>query len=172
MHIPTPEELAAMAGVDLTAETSSEVDAAASATPVAASAPAADVSPELVQATTQLAAAQAELVTAQAAVAAVQAELATAKAAADTANAQASALADIVMASVKSMTVALGGTAASVEATIDLAAKHAEVSAQFKSKYRAGGVANNAAAAQKATAPAAAMPPAFAELAMSLPGAK
>ena len=144
MHIPTPEELAAMAGVDLTAETSSEVDAAASTTPVAASAQVPEASPELVLAAAQLATAQAELATAQAAVAAVQAELATAKAAAEAAQAQATALADIVMASVKSMTVALGGTSASVEATpvAELAAKHAEVSAQFKTKYRAGGVAS------------------------------
>lgn len=144
MHIPTPEELAAMAGVDLTAEASSEVDAAASATPVVASAQVPEASPELVLATAQLATAQAELATAQAAVAAVQAELATAKVAADAAQAQATALADIVMASVKSMTVALGGTSASVDATpvAELAAKHAEVSAQFKTKYRAGGVAS------------------------------
>lgn len=144
MHIPTPEELAAMAGVDLTAEASSEVDAAASATPVVASAQVPEASPELVLATAQLATAQAELATAQAAVATVQAELATAKVAADAAQAQAAALADIVMASVKSMTVALGGTSASVEATpvAELAAKHAEVSAQFKTKYRAGGVAS------------------------------
>ena len=174
MHTPTPEELAAMAGVDLTAEASSEVDAAASATPVAASAQVPEVSPELVLAAAQLATAQAELATAQAAVAAVQAELATAKAAADAAQAQATALADIVMASVKSMTVALGGTSASVDATpvAELAAKHAEVSAQFKTKYRAGGVASTSATAQKVTAPAASMPPAFLELAMSLPGAK
>lgn len=174
MHIPTPEELAAMAGVDLTAEASSEVDAAASATPVAASAQVPEASPELVLAAAQLATAQAELATAQAAVAAVQAELATAKAAAEAAQAQATALADIVMASVKSMTVALGGTSASVDATpvAELAAKHAEVSAQFKTKYRAGGVASTSATAQKATTPAASMPPAFLELAMSLPGAK
>ena len=174
MHIPTPEELAAMAGVDLTAETSSEVDAAANTTPVAASAQVPEASPELVLAAAQLATAQAELATAQAAVAAVQAELATAKAAADAAQAQATALADIVMASVKSMTVALGGTSASVDATpvAELAAKHAEVSAQFKTKYRAGGVASTSAVAQKATTPAASMPPAFLELAMSLPGAK
>ena len=174
MHIPTPEELAAMAGVDLTAETSSEVDAAASTTPVAASAQVPEASPELVLAAAQLATAQAELATAQAAVAAVQAELATARVAADAAQAQATALADIVMASVKSMTVALGGTSASVDTTpvAELAAKHAEVSAQFKTKYRAGGVASTSATAQKVTAPAASMPPAFLELAMSLPGAK
>ena len=144
MHIPTPEELAAMAGVDLTAEASSEVDAAASTTSVVASAQVPEASPELVEAAAQLATAQAELATAQAAVAAVQAELATAKAAAEAAQAQATALADIVMASVKSMTVALGGTSASVDATpvAELAAKHAEVSAQFKTKYRAGGVAS------------------------------
>lgn len=174
MHIPTPEELAAMAGVDLTAETSSEVDAAASTTPVAASAQVPEASPELVLAAAQLATVQAELATAQAAVAAVQAELATAKAVAEAAQAQATALADIVMASVKSMTVALGGTSASVDATpvAELAAKHAEVSAQFKTKYRAGGVASTSAVAQKAATPAASMPPAFLELAMSLPGAK
>lgn len=144
MHIPTPEELAAMAGVDLTAETSSEVDAAASTTPVAASAQVPEASPELVLAAAQLATAQAELATAQAAVAAVQAELATAKVAADAAQAQATALADIVMASVKSMTVALYQTSASVDSipVAELAAKHAEVSAQFKTKYRAGGVAS------------------------------
>lgn len=174
MHIPTPEELAAMAGVDLTAETSSEVDAAASTTPVAASAQVPEASPELVLAAAQLATAQAELATAQAAVAAVQAELATAKVAADAAQAQATALADIVMASVKSMTVALYQTSASVDSipVAELAAKHAEVSAQFKTKYRAGGVASTSATAQKVTAPAASMPPAFLELAMSLPGAK
>ena len=153
MHIPTPEELAAMAGVDLTAEASSEVDPAVSTTPVAASAQVPEASPELVLAAAQLAAAQSELTTAQAAVAAVQAELATAKVAADAAQAQATALADIVMASVKSMTVALGGTSASVDATpvAELAAKHAEVSAQFKTKYRAGGVASTST--QAATKP-------------------
>lgn len=162
MHIPTPEELAAMAGVDLTAEASSEVAAEADVAPVAASTQVPEPSTELA----------AKLSDVQAQLATVSSELATASANLVIAEAQTAALAEIVLTSVKSMAVALGLTAASVEATpvAELATKHAEISAQFKSKYRAGGVANKPAAAQKA--PAAAMPPAFAELAMSLPGAK
>lgn len=159
MHIPTPEELAAMAGVDLTAEASTEVDAAASAAPAAASTQA---SPELVEAAAQLTSVQAELATAKEALAVTAGELAQAKAATDAANAQVLALADIVMASIKSMTVGLGGTAASVEATplAEIPAKHAEITAQFKLKYRAGGVASTSTQAT-ATKPVVSINPLF-----------
>lgn len=52
-------------------------------------------------------------------------------------------LANIAKASMKTMTVALGGTAASVEAlaAADIPAKHAEVTEQFKAKFKTGGVA-------------------------------
>lgn len=161
-HVPSPEELAAMAGVDLTAEASAQT-AAVPATPAVESAQAPETSAQLIEATAQLAAVQAELVTAQAAVIAVQAELATAKALADSNSAQALALSNIVMAAVKSMTVGIGGTAASVEATpiAELAAKHAEVSAQFKLKYRAGGIANSSITPPASTTPAASINPLF-----------
>jgi protease-4 len=171
MHIPTPEELATMAGVDLTA------DAA-----IASAEPEANASQEAQSAVSDagLAALQAELQAANEAVAAVtskfeaaQAELAQAKASAETASAQTEALAEIVLASVKAMTLSVEGSTVSASAVPvqNLAAKHAEISAKFKAKYRAGGIT---ASAQKASAPApaAAMPPVFSELAMSLPGAK
>lgn len=148
-HIPTPEELAAMAGVDLTAETSTDVSAQAATTePVAQTQP--EVNAELVTAL-------AELTTTKDTLAAVQAELAQTKEAHAAAAAQVTALAQIVSSSVKSMTLAIDGVACSDIAVADLAAKHAEVSAEFKTKYRAGRVSSTAAQAT-ASKPAATAP--------------
>lgn len=152
-HIPTPEELAAMAGVDLTADAST--DAAAQA---AAQAVVTDQAPqvEAPQVNAELVAAQAELATTKEALATLQAELVQAKANSEAATAQASALAEIVLASVKSMTLAVQGTACGDVPVAELAAKHAEVSAEFKAKYRAGRVtapAAQATAEQPAAAP-------------------
>lgn len=149
MHISTPEELAAMAGVDLTADASSDAAAAQASTPEAdtTAAAAADVASQLSTVQAELVAAKTEAAATAQALVTAQAELLQAKVLADASAVQLNALAEIVQASVKSMSVALGGTAASTVAIADLAAKHAEVSAEFKSKYRAGGVTSPAAQA-------------------------
>lgn len=131
-HIPTPEQLAAMAaGVTL--------DEPAATTPQAVQAedPAADAA--LAEVQTQL-----EAVTAEAAGLKAQIGDLTANAEALTAQVTAlSGLAEIARASIRTMSVALS---ASTEGLADvapegLAALHAEVSEKFKAKFKGGSVA-------------------------------
>ena len=117
----TPEQLAAMAaGVDLDAEAPQEAVAEAAT-------PAADPLSEMTS--------KVEALTAQ--VASLQSEL-------TAANAVVQPLADIVRAGVKSMTVGLGGAAATIAEipVTELAVQHKAVSSIFTSKFKAGAVAS------------------------------
>jgi signal peptide peptidase SppA len=149
MHIPTPEELAAMAaGIDLKAE------AATSAAPEAGTAPASTAPAAEAPTVETLTAKLAEAEQAQAgtvkALADVTAEAETLKATAATlqatldAQAEATAgLTEIVRATIKTMSLPFNletGVLAELAGT-DLVAKHKEISDLFKSKVKAGGVA-------------------------------
>lgn len=105
------------------------------ATPVAESAPAANV--EVV------ALLQTQLATAQGQVLQLSIDMASAKLSKDTAEASAEKLRPVARAAVGVLRVALGGAAAGVESLTDdnLLAEHASLSAQFNSKFPAGGVA-------------------------------
>lgn len=150
MHIPTPEELAAMAaGIDLKAEEHTAEANATTGAHAATGEKAADA-PTLEALTAQLAeATQAQAETVQA-LADMTAEAETFKATAATlqatldAQAEATAgLADIVKATIKTMSLPFNlETGALAElAGKELVAKHTEISALFKSKVKAGGVA-------------------------------
>jgi signal peptide peptidase SppA len=94
---------------------------------------------------------QSQLSSAQAQVVALSVELQAAKVAADTAQANAGKMLPIVRAAVSNLRVAMGGTAAGVESLNEdgLLAEHANLQAQFVTKFKAGGVAavsSNAAA--------------------------
>lgn len=94
---------------------------------------------------------QTQLATAQAQVVALSVDLQTAKAAVDTQHKQADSMRPIVRAAVGNLRVALGGTAAGVEAMTDdlLLAEHANLAAQFQAKFKAGGVAAVSSSADK-----------------------
>lgn len=141
MHLPTPEELATMAGLDLTTETAADAQASAVSDTEAI------VAAAVLQDTNALSQVQQELANMEKELTQAKAELTQATAQARANDVQLNELSGIVLASLKSMTVALGGTATSVEAVAvsDLAKKYAEVSAEFKSKFRAGGVSRPAA---------------------------
>lgn len=118
----TPEQLAAMAaGVDLDAEAPQEAVAEVVA-PVATD-PLAEMTLKVEALIAQVASLQTELTAANAAV---------------------QPLADIVRAGVKSMTVGLGGAAASIAEipVSELAVQHKAVSSIFTSKFKAGAVAS------------------------------
>jgi hypothetical protein len=150
MHIPTPEELAAMAaGIDLKAED------ATSAKPEAGTAPAASTAqsqeaPTVETSTAQIADAQKAQAETLQALADATAEAETLKATAATlqatldAQAEATAgLTEIVRATIKMMSLPFNletGALAELAGT-DLVAKHKEISDLFKSKVKAGGVA-------------------------------
>ena len=151
-HIPTPEQLAAMAaGVTLeVVETDAEKKAAAEAEAarVQAEADAAAAAKlaeqegavaKVGELTTQLEAATTELT-------AAKATIETMTAAATALNAQVtslSSLADVAKASITTMTIALGQAAPDLSAVKpeDLGALHAETKAKFVAKYKSGTVA-------------------------------
>jgi len=143
MHIPTPEELAAMAaGIDLKAETPAKPAERPEGQPAEAAAS--------TEAAAALATANEQLAEVTASLATTTAELETFKATAETLQAtmdsQAEAvtgLTDIVRATIKTMSLPFNletGTLAELAGT-DLVAKHKEISELFKSKVKAGGVA-------------------------------
>lgn len=86
---------------------------------------------------------QQQLATAQAQVVTLSVEATTLKSAAEAAVAQAEKMRPIVRAAVGNLRVALGGASAGIEALTDdlLLAEHANLAAQFTSKFKAGGVA-------------------------------
>ena len=142
MHIPTPEELAAMAaGIDLKAETPAksadlpEGEAAATSAEDAAAA-LATANEQLAEVTASLATATAELETFKATAETLQATL-------DSQAEAVAGLTDIVRATIKTMSLPFNlETGALAELTgTDLVAKHKEISELFKSKVKAGGVA-------------------------------
>lgn len=94
---------------------------------------------------------QSQLATAQAQVVSLSVDLQTAKAAAQQGSKQADAMRPIVRAAVGNLRIALGGTATGVEALSDdtLLAAHADLAAQFNSKFKAGGVAAVSSIADK-----------------------
>jgi signal peptide peptidase SppA len=134
-HIPTPEQLAAMAaGVELP----TAAQPAATTPQVVPEAAAAKL--EALEASLATAVAEAEALKVQVA----EAQAASAAFAAQ--NIELSKLADIARASIRTMTIAMGGSADSVaELKVEaLAASHAEVSEKFKARYKTGNVAATA----------------------------
>lgn len=151
-HLPSPEELVAMAaGIDLTDESAAQVveqpKAAAPEQAVEEEVAAEAAKPEAVEdkaAETQALldasiAAQAEI---SAKYEAAQVELATLQASIAEKDAAATAMSDIVRGTIKTMSLPLNlGTDALAELNgTDLCAKHQEVSDLFKAKVKAGGV--------------------------------
>ncbi len=94
---------------------------------------------------------QGQLATAQAQVVALSVDLQTVKATATADATQSEAMRPIVRAAVSNLRVALGGTAAGVDAMSDatLLAEHANLAAQFNKKFKAGGVAAVSSSASK-----------------------
>jgi signal peptide peptidase SppA len=149
MHIPTPEELAAMAaGIDLKAETPAKPAelpngqvAAASTEEAAAAVPSAEEA--LATANEQLAEVTASLATATAELEAFKTKAETLQATLDSQAEAVAGLTDIVRATIKTMSLPFNletGALAELAGT-DLVAKHKEISELFKSKVKAGGVA-------------------------------
>lgn len=141
----TEQEIAALAaggGAQPTAEQEAEAEAqrvaaeAAAATAAAAAAAASQPSEVVAMLQSQLASAQAQVVT-------LSVDLQAAKAASDAFGSAAEKLRPIVRAAVGNLRVALGGTAAGVEALADdtLLAEHANLASQFATKFKSGGVA-------------------------------
>jgi hypothetical protein len=96
---------------------------------------------------------QSQLAAAQGQVVALSVELQGAKAASESSFAAADKMRPIVRAAVGNLRVAMGGTAAGVDALADdgLMAEHANLSAQFTTKFKVGGVAavSSGASAEK-----------------------
>jgi signal peptide peptidase SppA len=138
MHIPTPEELAAMAaGIDLKAETP------AKPAELPEGQPAADTAAALATANEQLAEVTASLATATAELETFKATAETLQATLDSQAEAVAGLTDIVRATIKTMSLPFNletGALAELAGT-DLVAKHKEISELFKSKVKAGGVA-------------------------------
>lgn len=159
-HLPTPEQLATMAGITAEVATTA-LAAAAGATaevtaPVteAATAPVAEVDSEIVvKLTADMSAVQAALAESTAALAEANAKLEAADVAAKAIESQRDTLAGIVRTGMRGMKVALGGKADEVDAiSVDtLASAHAEVLETFKSKFKAGGVAATRPAVEEAS---------------------
>jgi len=142
MHIPTPEELAAMAaGIDLKAETPAKPEGLPEGKPAADSSEADATA--LATANEQLAEATASLATAKAEVETFKATAETLQATLDSQTEAFAGLTDIVRATIKTMSLPFNlETGALAELTgTDLVAKHKEISDLFKSKVKAGGVA-------------------------------
>ena len=164
----TQEHLAAMAaGVELESAAATDTTAAAATTP-AVDAPAAETS-AAASADTPVAEASKDSVVGflQAQVKDLNAELLTAKMAAKAAEdsvaaskANLEALASIARASIRTMTIGLGGKAEAVDAmsTADVVAEHARVSAVFKDKFKVGAVAATNTSEDKPVVKAAVSP--------------
>lgn len=155
-HIPTPEELAAMAaGIDLSAEADTaaaqaatnasgagEGESASTETPEAG-AQAAELQALVDAAGTAQAELQAKFDAAQAEIASAQAEVAALKAEQESNAAAMSAMTDIVRGTIKTMSLPLNlatDTLAELNGSA-LCDKHKEIADLFKSKVKAGGVA-------------------------------
>lgn len=137
----TPEQLAAIeAGITASAEPETETEAESAAEPAVAA---------LAAATEKVTALEAQLSEATTA-------LEASKQAAIDAGETTKAFAAIVSASTKGMLVALGSSTADLDAlsATALLAKHAETSATFKAKFKAGGVAATSATTEESAKPA------------------
>lgn len=155
-HALTDQEIAAMASgaaasvqatatdpAPVTAPTPEPVTAPVAATPTPE--PTAPVTASLevqVADTAVVALLQSQLAAAQAQVVALSVDLQTLKANAETQQNQSNAMRPIVRAAVSNLRIALGGTAAGVEAMTDdlLMAEHANLATQFQAKFKSGGV--------------------------------
>lgn len=143
-HIPTPEELAAMAAAGIAVESEAATEAAVAATTATAGGdnpddPDADDSSVTAEAH---AAVVAEVATLTAALAEAQAAVEQAKTEAAAQVAQFSGLADIARNAIKTMAVATNNAVNVAEIPVEkLAATHAEMSEAFKAKFKVGGVA-------------------------------
>lgn len=142
-HIPTPEELAAMAAAGIAVESDAAAEAAAAAGKATGGDnpdnPDADDSSVTAEAH---AAVVAEVATLTAALAEAQANMEQVKADAATQVAQFSGLADIARNAIKTMAVATNNAVNVAEIPVEkLAATHAEMSEAFKAKFKVGGVA-------------------------------
>lgn len=173
-HIPTPEELAAMAAAGIALE-SADADQEANKGETKAggdnpddpdaedSSVTAKVHAEVVAQVATLTAALAE---AQAAVAAAQATAEKAKTDADALVAQYSGLADIARNAIKTMAVATNNAVNVAQLPVEkLAATHAEMSEAFKAKFKVGGVAATKPEQQTTKQTAALVNPLFAHAA-------
>lgn len=169
MHIPTSEQLAAMAGIDINAEDTEQAPSDAP-TDVADTGVTQEQNPELASAKEELAKVSADLSKAMSDLDVVKGEVAELKA---KAAADAEVFADmssIVRAGVKTMALPLNldtGPLAEMSGK-ELISKHKEVSNLFKSKIKAG---TSSVSAKETKPQESAIAPAFAEQALSLPGA-
>ena len=144
----TDQQIAEAAALKATADAAAAAAAIASTEPAASTAPAAAAAnPDVV------ALLQGQLATAQAQVLALSVDLQSLKTANAALETQSEKLRPAVRAAVSNLRVAMGGTATGVEALNDdgLMAEHANLSAQFTSKFPAGGVAavSSTASAEK-----------------------
>jgi hypothetical protein len=168
----TDEQLAAMAGVDLTAEAATqepaapEVAAKPAVEPTTPAEPAAQsalalVKEMLAEAQTNLATARAENATLKAQ---SQAQVAAKAAEVDAAKAETGKFVEIARASVKTMGMHFGLSSDAVAAltTAEVLSEHARLSEAFKAKYKAGRVA--ATASEVATKATNAVPLVFAAM--------
>jgi signal peptide peptidase SppA len=172
MEPMTDEQLAAMAGVDLTAEAATqepaapEVAAKPAVEPTTPAEPAAQsalalVKEMLAEAQTNLATARAENATLKAQ---SQAQVAAKAAEVDAAKAETGKFVEIARASVKTMGMHFGLSSDAVAAltTAEVLSEHARLSEAFKAKYKAGRVA--ATASEVATKATNAVPLVFAAM--------
>lgn len=143
--------------VDSTTETETEA-AAATEESAPASEAESNVEPTSDPATSaQVSLLQSQLAAANDKVVAQAVELANAKSAAEKFEASLAGLRGVALAAVGNLRVALGGSKEGLEALTaeQLVAEHANLDAQFKTKFKAGGVAvRSAAAAEQPSAPA------------------
>lgn len=148
-HIPTPEELAAMAAAGIAVESDAAAEAAVAAAAATGGQAATggdnpddpDADDSSVTAEVH-AAVVAEVATLTAALAEAQANLEQAKTDAAAQVAQFSGLADIARNAIKTMAVATNNAVNVAEIPVEkLAATHAEMSEAFKAKFKVGGVA-------------------------------
>jgi len=148
-HALTDQQIAAMASGAAASADPAPVAATPTPTPepepVAAATPTPEPTASTPTATAPdvVALLQSQLAAAQAQVVALSVDLQTTKAASTAEAKQADAMRPIVRAAVSNLRIALGGTAAGVEAMTDdlLLAEHANLAAQFQGKFKAGGVA-------------------------------
>jgi capsid assembly protease len=138
---PSETAAAAAAAADLQAAADkATADAAAAQALSDAEAAAAAAKPANAEVVAML---QSQLGTSQAQVVQLSVDLQAAKAAGESTKAGSDAMRPVVRAAVGNLRVALGGSAAGVEALTDdnLIAEHANLAAQFDKKFKAGGVA-------------------------------
>ncbi len=174
----SPEALAALAGVDLSAEVAVDTSTTQAVTAVAdVSADLTALQEKLVAAEALAAAAQAEVATAKAAEVAAKAELESLKSASAAEKPQFDAALEVARASVRTMGLQFGVSAESVAAmsAAEVLENHKSLAEKFRAKFKVDRVAainsNTKPEHKDSTNPSSFMAPAMASVAMSLPGA-